>query len=250
MRKFALAAGAAALVGATLLQFYPALIPPPPASKTRQLNDLLPAKVPGWAVQDLPIAESEEMRATVNQRLRYDDHLVRLYSRGNVRVMVYVAYWLPGKQPYRMVGAHSPDTCWVQNGWTRVDRDQWSSCPSGETFAQPIEFGTYAREGTLENVIFWHLVGGQVYGFEQHGLHNPFGIFHDFLTFGLSQRREQYFIRVSSNLPFDRLWADPDIHAVLDPLWQFGSSPLLPARTPAPAPAAGTAAAPATTRQL
>lgn len=222
MKQPALLLVAAVLLAAVGIQFYPVVIPPPPTTKSGELRTTIPANVPGWTSAELDIADTPEMKAAVEDTLRFDDSLVRHYRRGNVSVILYVAYWGPGKMPYRMVGAHSPDTCWVQNGWKREDRSQWASCPTGEPFAQPIEWGTYRREGFLSQVLFWHVVGGELYAFEQHGLHNPFGIFHDFARFGLAQRREQFFVRVSSNVPFDEIWDDPGFQQFMTPLWNLG----------------------------
>jgi hypothetical protein len=214
------------------LQFLDRIIPPPPPTKSGTLAETLPTNLEGWKVTDVPIAETEEMKANVESRLVYDDHVVRLYERGATAVMVYVAYWSPGKMPYRMVGAHSPDTCWVQNGWSRSSRDQWKSCPDGRGLEFPIEFGTYERQGLLQHVIFWHLVGGETYGFDQLEGHNFLGLFHDFARFGLQQRREQFFIRVSSNRPMAELWRNPDFVSILEPITRLGrvegAPPLIP----------------------
>lgn len=219
---------AATLVLAVALQFLDKLVPPPPPTKAGQLADLLPSSVDGWSSKDMPIAETDEMKAQVESRLVYDDYVVRLYERGGTAVMAYVAYWSPGKMPYRMVGAHSPDTCWVQNGWTRENRTQWTQCPNGDLLRQPIEWGTYSRPGSFQHVIFWHLVGGESYGFDQLGGHNIFGTFHDFKRFGLQQRREQYFIRISSNRPIDEIWADPGFQKVITAIGALGVPPGAP----------------------
>ena len=232
MKKLLLGLAGAALLLAIILQFLPVIIPPPPSTKEKPLAKTLLSELEGWRVTNVPIAETEEMQAVVESRLVYDDHVVRLYERGGTAVMVYVAYWSPGKMPYRMVGAHSPDTCWVQNGWSLEDRSQWNSCPTGQSIRQPIEWGTYSRSGNLQHVIFWHLVGGESYGFEQLGGHNPFGVFHDFKRFGLQQRREQFFVRISSNRPLAEIWSDPSFQRILAPISTLGipegAEPLIP----------------------
>jgi hypothetical protein len=232
MKKFLLGLVALGFAAAVAIQFLPAILPTPPTTKEAALTDILVSELEGWRIQDVPIADTEEMKAQVESRLVYDDSVVRLYERGNTSVMVYVAYWSPGKMPYRMVGAHSPDTCWVQNGWTRRDRSQWATCPNGQAIRQPIEWGTYARPGTLQHVLFWHLVGGESYGFDQLGGHNVWGVFHDYKRFGLQQRREQFFVRISANRPLEEIWYDPGFQQILAPVSrlgvQAGSDPLIP----------------------
>jgi hypothetical protein len=222
MNKSILAVTGAVLLGAVALQFLPVIIPPPPPTKERALAVTIPQELAGWTVTEVPIAETEEMKNVVESMLVYDDHVVRLYQRGSASVMVYIAYWSPGKMPYRMVGAHSPDTCWVLNGWTRHDRAQWTQCPDGSPIQQPIEWGTYSMSGNLQHVMFWHIVGGETYSFPQHGAHNHFALFNDFKRFGLNQRREQFFVRISSNRPFAEIWNDRDFQTILRPIAQLG----------------------------
>jgi hypothetical protein len=63
-------------------------------------------------MEDVPLAQTEELVNTVEGRLRFDDVISRLYTSGSNQVGVYIAYWEPGKVPVRMVGVHTPDTCW------------------------------------------------------------------------------------------------------------------------------------------
>ena len=86
------------------------------------LSNIIPKEINGWSYTDFDLANSEESSDRIASFLNFDDSLYRVYVKGNVRVGVYIAYWTPGKVSYRWAGAHTPDTCWVVNGWTRIDR--------------------------------------------------------------------------------------------------------------------------------
>lgn len=195
--------GATILALATALQVFSLLAEQKPQNHPN-LRRTLPAELPGWSVSELPLAATEELKGEVIETLKFDEYVSVIYQRGSVTMTLYAAYWSPDKVPPRAVGVHTPDTCWVQNGWTRKDRRSASHVP----FCMPAEFGVYSlRESTLY-VHFWHLVGGRPYAYEQEGLHSLTSPLQDLATFGLWQRREQLFIRLASNVPFDKLEND------------------------------------------
>jgi len=173
------------------------------------LDRLVPRAVQGWTTRDLPLAETEETKNAVASILQFDGHVSRAYTRAGITVTVYVAYWRPGKVPPRSVGVHTPDTCWIQNGWqcTRRERAVVLQAADG-VFLKPAESGTYSTGGSNQHVYFWHLVGGQPYAYHQEGLHSLVSPLQDLLTFGLNQRREQLFVRVAANVPLPQIWTD------------------------------------------
>ena len=182
------------------------------------LAQLVPANFGAWEAEDLPVSESREMTARVENLLKYDDVLSRLYKGPGIQLSLYVAYWNAGKIPVHEVGVHTPDTCWVVNGWKCTDRK--SNCRknvNGKPL-KPFEYGKYTKDGHTEYVIFWHLVGDWTNHIKYEGWRNglrgrierlPF-LFESFKKFGFNQRREQLFIRLSSSQPFSDLWSDPE----------------------------------------
>jgi len=205
MKKIVLIAGLLTLCGALSLRAYFAFTPPPEGSKERQLKAIVPASLPGWEVTTQKMGETPESSARVRDFLNFDDGLFRTFRRGSVIVGLYIAYWSPGKVSYRWAGAHTPETCWVQAGWEQTDRKHDVPIHVGDVRLKSAEFGTYVKDRQAMDVYFWHLVGGEVYGYEQQGTHNIFGSLIDLKEFGLDQRREQYFVRLSTNRPLDEL---------------------------------------------
>tara|TARA_B100000989_G_C19460832_1_gene436127 strand:- start:249 stop:962 length:714 start_codon:yes stop_codon:yes gene_type:complete len=210
------------LIALVCLQLFLQLEASNTPTKTALLNELIPANIPGWSSQDVPIAETEELRARVSSFLNFDDYLSRYYTQGENHIGVYIAYWSPGKVPPRLVGSHTPDTCWVQNGWTSTFRDYNIQKSINDTPLKPFEYGSFEKDETSENVFFWHLVGDQAYTYDQENLHNLFAIFKDIKTFGLNQKKEQYFIRISSNLPLNTLWKDPGFQDLMKHIANLG----------------------------
>ena len=206
---------------AVAMQAYPLLVRSE-ITKMESLEDLISRDLPGWSSVDLPLAETEEARNTVERRLNFDDYVSRIYRSGELEVGVYIAYWEPGTTAVRMVGVHTPDTCWVQNGWTCTDRESGVLKDVGNGYLKPGEFGIYQIRDHVQHVLFWHLVGKQVYGYEQQDIHNVFAPLQDMMQFGLNQRQEQYFIRVSSNRPFEEIWNDPGFARLMEDIAALG----------------------------
>lgn len=212
----------AALLSVILLQLILNIFFQEQQTKTLPLDELIPRSIPGWKSKEVPIAQTEELRERVVTFLNFDDHISRSYTRGSDHINIYIAYWLPGKTTPRLVGAHTPDTCWVQNGWTRESREYNIERKLYNVPLKPLEYGTYKKENVFENVLFWHIVGNRTYTYDQTNLHNIYAVFKDIKTFGLRQKREQFFIRISSNLPLDELWKDPGFEYLMNSIAELG----------------------------
>lgn len=205
MKKIILVSGFLILLTALGLRGYFAFVPPPESTLEEALADIVPETLAGWRIKDLDMAESPESSARISDFLNFDDALFRVFEKENVYVGLYIAYWTPGKASYRWAGAHTPDTCWVLNGWTRTDREYSIPFTTKETALEPAEFGIYEKDGNAQTVYFWHLVGGRAFGYKQLGGHNIFAALEDIKQHGLNLRQEQFFIRLSSNKGIEEL---------------------------------------------
>lgn len=222
MKTFILTAGLLLLIAALSLSAYFALVPPPSATLERPLAEIVPQQLEGWTINDLDIAESPESSARISDFLNFDDYLFRTFQRGDTSVALYIAYWSPGKASYRWAGAHTPDTCWVLNGWTRLDRQHSVPFMCGQTEFEPAEFGIYEKDNKAQNVYFWHLIGGEAFSYQQKGTPNIFGALVDIKAHGLNLRQEQSFIRLSSNQDLATLKQLPGFRAIMDSLQHVG----------------------------
>lgn len=222
MKKLLLIFGTIALALALGLRGYFAVVPPPEPTLEEPLTQIFPDKLPGWRVEDMDVANTEEASNRVSNFLNFDDALVRSYTKGDTFIRLYIAYWKPGTASYRWAGVHTPDTCWVKNGWSCDEREYSIPFSHNSQAFEPAEYGIYSINGHTEVVYFWHLVGGRSYSYKQHSLHNIWGALTDIRDHGLKLREEQFFIRFSSNKTLDELNQQAGTSKVLDAMKSLG----------------------------
>lgn len=189
------------------------------------LKGRLPEQITGWTGRDEPLGPNEFVQGQVESILNYDDYSYRVYQRGATRLGVYVAYWKKDRMPVSRVASHTPDRCWTDNGWTceamRFD-EQWQT-PNGALL--PGQWRIFrAPNGGLEHVIFWHLVGQEVFDFGDRFTHftHPGKWLRDTITYMTLGSAEQYFIRLTSDRPFEEIRDDPGFQEVLAALAKLG----------------------------
>ena len=226
MRKALLIFGAVMLAGLLALVLLAEFAPARPRGFTGELGAALP-EVPGWTRREIPIAGSSAAMASAQGILNYSQAKQVLYARPGAQILVYVAYWEPGKVSVVDAGSHNPDSCWVNNGCVRTERLHAVPGRVGERELLPYEYGQYiVPNGGKQNVAFWHLVNGEPNRYEeqQAGWRNgligrlerlPL-VWKDIRAYGLNQKNEQMFVRISSGTRIEDLFVDPANGA----LWQ------------------------------
>lgn len=181
-----------------------------------KLEQILPESPQGWTQTHKPVAETEEMKKAVTELLNYDDGIFIEYTKGNDHLSLYLAYWKPGKMSYRLVSAHTPDVCWPANGWHCLSATKGSVYPTLDGVSlPPAEVRVFqGSRGPVEHVWFWHVAGNKVISYGTQSDAPWYAMFQDLLTDGLNLRCEQFFIRLSSNLPLD----DPSLAPLMNRL--------------------------------
>jgi len=232
MRKALLIFGGVMLAGLLALVLAAEFSPPRPRGFTGDLNQALP-EVAGWVRRDIPIAASSAAMASAQGILNYSQAKQILYTKGGAQILVYVAYWEPGKVSVVDAGSHNPDSCWVNNGCVRTVRVYSVPGRVGERELLPYESGQYiVPNGGKQNVAFWHLVNGEPNRYEEQeaGWRNgllgrlerlPL-VWKDIRTYGLNQKNEQMFVRISSNARIEDLFADPANGGLFEALTRLG----------------------------
>lgn len=183
-----------------------------------KLTDVLPEPPPGWEIVKREIADTPEMKEAVDELLNYDDGIFVDYINGPIRLSVYIAYWTPGKMSHRLVAAHTPDICWVANGWKKESSEVVTGLSIGETRLPPAEGRLFTIQGKGEYVWFWHLVGGEAKSYGTGYTPPWYAPLTDLATRGLNQREEQFFIRLSSQTPLNTPSLKPLIDRLLETL--------------------------------
>jgi len=64
---------------------------------TGQVVDALPRNIAGWTRRDIPVADSKAGNMNVQGILNFSQSAQALYVRGETSILVYAAYWEPGK---------------------------------------------------------------------------------------------------------------------------------------------------------
>lgn len=177
------------------------------------LKEYLPKEIGGWVGEDHKLGDTELMREKVESILGFDDVIFREYKKNGHSFSIYIAYWKPENQMQVEIGAHTPDICWVDAGW-KIDKADhaYDFSPPGVK-CWPGQYREMEAGDNHINVVFWHFVGGDPSGYSQgiqtHWLKripdrmrvlwaNRFGYY----------RSEQYFIRISSQVPIKDLRQD------------------------------------------
>jgi hypothetical protein len=229
MKKFILVFGGVLILGILGLVIYTEFLTQSHRRFTGSLDKVLPSDgFDGWKRETIPLADSNAAQANVQGILNYSQAVQYLYTKNQSQFLIYVAYWEPSTVSVADVGTHNPDSCWVNNGCTRTDRDYAVSGKIGNRSLQPYEYGQYITpQGARQNVIFWHLVNGQPnrYADQEQGwraglkgrLERLPLLMKDLKEFGLNQKNEQMFIRVSSFIPTKNLLNDSSNEKYLMP---------------------------------
>lgn len=173
----------------------------------RLLDDLPRAEAP-WSQRDLDVAESAEMKRAVDELLNYDRAIFRKYERGGDNITVYASHWRPRKFHPRLISIHTPDICWVSNGWHMRAADySYALNISPEGPAWPAQYREFDAGGETTYVVYWHTVGESLSGYGQGPNSKSDSFLANFFDDVRQGAGEQLFIRISSNRPFTQ-WKD------------------------------------------
>ncbi len=192
----------------------------------KNLAERLPANLPGGSVRDEPIAATEEMKKAVGELLNFNDGLFRIYQLPDARVSVYVAWWEAGRMSPRLVATHTPDVCWPANGWVRNPTAEGDhGALSEELRAEGFDKGEYRvflMKQTPEYVVFWHKVGDEILSYGT-GYAPPWWAWLDEMwRGGLNLRKEQLFVRISSDRPLRGVLQKPELESLRRTLLELG----------------------------
>ncbi len=189
--------------------------------KGRHLLFALPQDIVGWSGREVPLGQTEAAEGQVEGVLRYDDVYNREFKSVRGTVSLYVAYWEPGKMPVQLVASHTPDRCWTSAGWNCREMRHGAKLPglrpgAGRDFEGP--------HLVRLNVIFWHLVGNDLYDYGERftQVPHPLKWWRDAAKQIVVRPQEQYFIRLTSDRPFEEIWQDPGFQEVLSALAKLG----------------------------
>ena len=199
---------------------------PSPQRGVPDLNNAIPVQLQGFVVKDRPLGSTELVSGAVAKALNYDAFVHRSYRRGDLEIVVYIAYWGHGKMPTRDIASHTPDRCWTENGMTCRAARFHESVVGAEHKLWPAEWREFSLPGSPQSlwVYFWLRAGDENYDFgrEFNSLMNPTEWLRSIWKNAASGHREHMFFRLSSNRPFETLRTDAGYLQILDSLAALG----------------------------
>lgn len=200
------------------------MVPEVAPTLDRSLEEILPTDIPGWRSVAVPLSQTPEGEERVLAVLDLDDVFCRQYTKGDTELMVYVAYWYPGSEPYSSVAIHNPDSCWVIAGWEILQRESNRSIEMAGFSLKEHEYGLYRKDGNEVHVLFWHLLGGESNKYIKNMLWTSSGLdsfkrqfyfIYNIYQMGFDLGQDQLFIRMSSNKPFETLEEKGELRQIL-----------------------------------
>ncbi len=200
----------------------------PPGKPEGYVAEILPKSMGDWTSVDQPLGDTEEVIRSSQKTLNLSDFLFRKYTNKKGKEFdVYIAYWAPGVGSIRSVSGHTPDICWVKNGWTQLKDKINNNFTFNKENVNLIEgdyrelvFETSTGESVKRNVLFWCIVGDKRYMYSAagHNMPNPITWILNNFMYNATSTHESYFIRISSSEEFEDLIKDASFVALLDEL--------------------------------
>jgi len=221
---FALIATVCALAGALGVFFvsFNRTTPLPSGAPKISAASLIPESASGWEVQT-----SDDLYR-FSDILRTRDLAERTYLRrgpnGIVQVTLYIAHWLPGEASVSVVASHTPDACWPGGGWNvgPVVAPQ-ERLVVGARQLPTAEHRFFVKGNLPQHVWFWH-----VYNDRPINYRDPYSVpalFEIAWRYGFRREGSQYFIRLSSNQPWENIAQEPLVQEIFRRLATVGLTP-------------------------
>lgn len=236
MRKTLLIVACGWLLCGLALQFFNPFRPPPSAPKPAHLGSMIPSSLPGWSVSEMELGPTESVAEASIRILQFDDFVYRRYSRGKDFFEIYAAYWGPNKMPLQKVASHTPDRCWTQVGWKVADMQAALPLTAEQAPLKPAHWRIFDLGDTRQHVIYWHVVGDELYDYGDrfNAAPDPVKWLRDAFRWSFGGSAEQYFIRINGNIPIPDLLEDPAFRSALETLRPLGLDPESDVPNPTP----------------
>lgn len=180
------------------------------------MEKIIPPSPAGWTSKELPLGPTEEVVRSVEKNLDTSDYYNREFTSpdGSMSFVVYISYWGAGKADTKQASAHTPDRCWVLNGWKSDENAMRSDLVFDYDGVRLIP--AYYREMTFQsdvgrasrNVAFWHVYDGRRFDYgSSNTIYGTVSLSYIKYAFeaAFAGAPEQYFIRIDSACKFEDL---------------------------------------------
>ncbi|MBE6413531.1 MAG: exosortase-associated EpsI family protein [Verrucomicrobiaceae bacterium] len=192
------------------------------------LKTQIPDKFMGATSVEKELGATEEVVRATEKILNVSDYLNREYTLSSgKKLTLYISYWEPAKEPIEFATTHTPDRCWVNNGWVCNEQTRRTSdiltIENNINKIKPARYGEYTfstNDGIskpyIRYVWFWFIVDGKIYEFtKQNKGVSPYLWLKNTLTYMNQKAPEMYFIRVDSDKPLDEFRKNAEFQQLL-----------------------------------
>lgn len=146
----------------------------------------------------LSVGATEFETDAAERILNYDQVLYKNIETPASRFQLFITYWRAGKIEERLVTGHTPDTCWISNGWTcRLRKRLFEVELPGVFHMKRWEYGVYESQGVVRAALFVHLADGDYSKYKVVGKKSISEWLPQALSQGFRTRTEQVFIRIT-----------------------------------------------------
>lgn len=187
----------------------------------KNLKEFLPKDSDRLEIKDLPLGGTESLDAEVEKTLAYDDYVYRSYSHQGRVLNVLVFYWNPGKMQPRLVASHTPDACWVRAGMTNLRANTFEQLKCGGINFPPSQGRVFKSSTEIVHVSYWHLVGGESFGYGVSYQPPWYAVFTDILKHGLKMRSDQLYVRIHSADDIEEILKEDAFYPVFERLGEL-----------------------------
>ena len=189
------------------------------------LASRVPEKFGAVVSQERPLGETEEVVRASESLLSVSDYLNRNYTLSDGRtVSLYISYWKPTKETLERATTHTPDRCWIKNGWQCNPQTRRLSdiVKVGDRELLPARYGEYSIKAPDESVYtryvwYWFVADGKIYEYSGSNYIPSLSQWvRNALKSATADAPEMYFVRVDADFPLDRIRHNADFQKLLD----------------------------------
>jgi exosortase len=217
--------GGVALLAALAVAFVALSRPTGSGDRPPDLTDvltLLPAEPAGWSVRTTD--DLNRFSGILQTRHLAERTYARATAQGRLEVNAYVAHWNAGAAPVSLVASHTPDACWPGAGWIpEPNPDRQAALTTGERTLPLAEQRVFRFGEQPQHVWYWHIYDGRVISYR-----DPYSIpalVEIALRYGFRREGSQYFVRLSSNRPWEDIRDEPLVRELAANLARIGLAP-------------------------
>ena len=183
--------------------------------ETARKNELssFSVSMDSWQVEDIELSDFIRTKDFLAQKLGFDEHLYKSFTKGSKKLTLYCAHWKRGNKALSLVQEHSPRKCWVAAGWSMTENEEILEISKFFPKEKPI-YNKFTKEQESAHILSWHsLEDSSKSNFKSSS--TQLGAIASTLKNGTSQRQAQLQITLVSNTPYEVLVQDSDFLELL-----------------------------------